>query len=298
VTDSRLLRGDSILKFCANAEKKETIMKETLRIGLCSIALGAWAASSLAQTMPTSQPDVVGIQIEEIKVGHGEDHRITESLWPAALARAKSAFPDIALSSMSGKPEVWFVAPFESHAKVAESMEEGGQALADELSRIAKVDSEHLSGFRSLHLAARKDLSHGPFPETAKQRFYEITTFQLRPGGEAAFEAAAKAYGAAAGRAAPGVSYRVYQVMAGMSSPTYLVFSSTTSFAEFDKMLADGMATMKAMTPQEQEAIQKSDAQSITIETNRYRLDPDMSYVPQSVRDQDPKFWKKSTTSP
>jgi hypothetical protein len=270
------------------------MMKASFRFLLASITLGAWAASAFGQAMPTTQPDVVGIQIEEIKVGHGGDHRITESLWPAALAKAKSAFPYIALSSMSGKPEVWFVAPFESHAKVAESMEEGGQLLADELSRIAKVDAEHLSGFRSLHLVARKDLSHGAFPETAKQRFYEITTFQMRPGGEGAFEAAAKAYGAAAGRAAPGTSYRVYQVMAGMPSPTYVVFSSVVSFADFDKMMADGMATMKAMTPQEQEAIQKSDAQAVKIETNRYRLDPVMSYVPQAVRDQDPAFWKTS----
>lgn len=271
-----------------------------IRLALLSMLAVTCAANSFGQTLPTSQPDVLGIQIEEIKVGHGADHTTTESLWPAALERAKSAFPYIALSSMSGKPEVWFVTPFESHAKVAESMQEGGQALADELARLARVDAEHLSGFRSLHLAARKDLSHGAFPDTAKQRFYEITAFELRPGGESAFEAAAKAYGAAAGRAAPGVSYRVYQVMAGMPSPTFLVFTSTVSFADFDKMMADGAATMKAMTPQELEAIQKSDAQTVRIETQRFRLDPEMSYVPQSVREQDPAFWKprRSTTSP
>jgi hypothetical protein len=273
-------------------------MKARIRFALASIALGAWAASAFGQAMPTSQPEVLGITIEEIKVGHGADHTATESLWPAALGRAKSQFPYLALASLSGKPEVWFVAPYESHAKVAESMEEGGQALADELSGLAKIDSEHLTGSRNISLAARKDLSYGTFPDTAKQRFFEITTFQLRPGGDAAFEAAAKAFGAAALRAAPGTSYRVYQVMAGMPSPTYLVFSSVVSFAEFDKMMADGMATMKAMTPQEQEAIQKSDAQATRIETQRFRVDPDMSYVPQSVRDQDPKFWKKSTTSP
>jgi hypothetical protein len=267
-------------------------MNRTQRIVLFSMLLGAIAASSFGQSMPTSQPDVLGIQIEEIKVGHSGEHTDTESLWPAAMERAKSAFPYLALASLSGKAEVWFVAPYESHAKVAEAMQEGGEALAAELSRLSRVDAEHVESFRSLHLAARKDLSHGAFPDTAKQRFFEITTFRVRPGGEGAFEAAAKAYGAAAGRAAPGVSFRVYQVMAGMPSPTFLVFSSTVSFAEFDKMMADGTATMKAMTAQEQEAIQKFDAQTIYSETNRYRVDPRMSFVPQSVRDQDPAFWK------
>lgn len=271
-------------------------MHATTRFVLSSIILGAGAAA-LGQNLPTSQPDVLGIQIEEVKLGHSSEHAVTEAGWPAALQKAKSAFPYIALASLSGKPEVWFVTPFESHAKVAESMAEGGEALASELSRLSRADADHLTGLRSLHLVARKDLSHGAFPDTARQRFYEITTFRVRPGGEDAFAAAAKAFAAAAGRAAPGVAYRVYEVTAGMPSPTYLVFSSTVSFADFDKMMADGAATMKAMTPQEQDAMQKFGPQANSIETNRFRLDPDMSYVPQSVRDQDPKFWKKTTTS-
>jgi len=270
-------------------------MNAVMRFVLSSILLVAWAASSLGQSLPTSQPDVLGIQIEEVKVGHASEHIATETGWPAALERAKSAFPYLALASLSGRPEVWFITPFESHAKVAESMEEGGEALAAELSRLSRVDAEHLTGVRSVHTVARKDLSHGAFPDTARQRFFEITTFRVRPGGEGAFEAAAKAYGAAAGRAAPGVAYRVYEVVAGMPSPSYLVISSTVTFADFDKMMADGATTTKAMTPQEQEAMQKFGPHAFSIETNRFRLDPNMSFVPQSVRDQDPAFWKSRT---
>ena len=138
---------------------------------------------------------------------------------------------------------------------------------------------------------ARKDLTHGAFPDVAKQRFFEITTFRVRPGGEAAFEAAAKAYGAAAGRAAPNVSYRVYEVAAGMPSPTYLVFTSAVSFSDFDKGMEYGMATMKAMTAQEQEVMGKFAEHTVSTQTNRFRLNPEMSYVPRSVREQDPAFW-------
>ena len=50
----------------------------------------------------------------------------------------------------------------------------------------------------------------------------------------AEFEAAASVYGAATDRVATGFSYRVYQVTAGMPEPTFLVFASVASYAQFD----------------------------------------------------------------
>jgi hypothetical protein len=64
---------------------------------------------------------------------------------------------------------------------------------------------------------------------------------------------------------------------------------------------------MKAATPQEQTTLQKFGAEAlISAETQRFRLDPEMSYVSKEVRAQDPTFWmpkktavpKKPTTQP
>jgi hypothetical protein len=60
---------------------------------------------------------------------------------------------------------------------------------------------------------------------------------------------------------------------------------------EFDKAMTDLMAAMKAMTPQEQAAFSKWTEHAINVQTNRSRLNPEMSYVPRSVREQDPAFW-------
>jgi hypothetical protein len=76
-----------------------------------------------------------------------------------------------------------------------------------------------------------------------------------------------------------------------MPAPTYLVFTTTVSFGDFDKVMADGMAATKAMTPAERETMDKFSASAIGIQTNRFRLNPRMSYVPRSVREQDPAFW-------
>jgi len=261
---------------------------------LLAVVLTAVASAAFAQSLPTSQPNFLQIYREEVKVGHTADHARVEAGWPAAYEKAKDPYTYIALVSLTGPGEAWFVSPFESQQAMADSQKrEDEPTLAGSLERLSKADAEQISSVRSILARARKDLSHGAYPDTAKQRFYDITIFRVRPGHQGEFEAAAKAYGAAAERASTQASFRVYQVMSGMPSPTFLVFSSVTSYGAFDKTLADGDAAMQAATAEERNTLQKfSENGLINSETTRFRLDPVMSYVPQEVRAQDPAFWK------
>ncbi len=151
---------------------------------------------------------------------------------------------------------------------------------------------------------ARKDLSYGDFPDTAKQRFWEITTFRVRPGHDTDFAAAAKAYAEAVKRSGATVGYRVYQVIAGMPGATYLIFSSQTSFDGFDKMMSDDETVSKAMNEADQKVFRKFfDEGLISADTQRFALNAAMSYVSAEVRASDPAFWlpkkpaiKKTTT--
>jgi hypothetical protein len=267
---------------------------------LLSLLLMASVSTVVAQSLPTSQPNLLQIYREEVKVGHSADHAKVEAGWPAAFEKAKDPYTYIALVAMTGPGEAWFVSPFESHAAMADSQKrEDEPTLAASLERLSKADAEQISSTRSILAMARKDLSYGAYPETAKQRFYEITIFRVRPGHERGFEAAAKAYGAAAGRGAPATSFRVYEVMAGMPNPTYLVFSSVTSYGAFDRVMAEGVATMKAATDEERNTLEKFSIDGlINSETIRLKLDPAMSYVPKEVRAQDPAFWMPRTTAP
>jgi len=248
---------------------------------LAAFLLFASAGSALAQSMPTTQPNFLQIYREEVKVGHGADHAKTEAGWPAAYEKAKSPYTYIALVAMTGPSEAWFVTPFESQQAIADSMKsEEEPTLSASLERLSKADAEHLNGGRGILAMARKDLSFGAYPEMAKQRYYEITIYRVRPGHEGGFEAAAKAYGAAASRATPGTSFRVYEVMAGMPSPTYLVFSSVTSYGAFDKTLAADQAAMKGATAAEQETLQKFALEAVaSAETIRFRLDPGAAVI-------------------
>jgi len=267
------------------------------------------AGTASGQGLPTSQPNFVQILREEVKVGHEADHTKTEAGWPIAFEKAKYPTSSIGLVSLTGPSEAWFLVPYASQASWGDDLKRQSDdpVLAAELARLSRADAAHITSVRSILGAARKDLSHGAFPDISKARFYEITIFRVRPGHENQFTEAGKAYGAAADRAAPGASYRVYEVIAGLPGPTYIIFSSVGAFGEFDKMMAEGEAAMKAATPQEQTALQKFGAEAlINAETQRFRLDPEMSYVPKEVRAQDPGFWmpkrpaapKKPTTQP
>ncbi len=254
----------------------------------------AGVGTALAQGLPTSQPALIQIFREQVKLGRAPDHARIEAGWPAAFAKAKSPNYYLAMTSLTGASEAWFIVPYASNAVAAAEMklEESDTTLAAELQRLSRADAEVLNDSRSLQAVARPDLSHGTFPNLAKQRFWEISTFRVRPGHETDFEAAAKAYGAATDRTAPGFSYRVYAVTAGMPEPTFLVFASVESYAQFDDMMANGMKTMQSMTPEERTTLQKFSADGLlNSETNRFQLNPVMSYVPPETRATDPTFW-------
>jgi hypothetical protein len=268
--------------------------KSSLSLTLLALAAGG-AASALAQGVPTTQPKFLHIFREQVKPGRIAEHAKWEAGWPAAFEKAKSPYNYIALQSITGPPEVLYVSPLANHAAYGDMVAaENDPALAPELDRLGKGDADFLSGASALQAVAMPDLSHGAFPDIGKMRYYEITTFRVKPGHQDAWMAATKAYKAAAARSAPGATWRTYDVVAGAPGGTYLVFSSVGSFADFDKMMTEGEATMKGATPEEMGVLGKFMKDSvISVSTNRYRLDPGQSYVNAETKAKDPAFWAR-----
>jgi hypothetical protein len=274
-------------------------------LGVLSAVVRVSPAS--AQSLPTSQPMYLQVTMEDVKFGHDDDHSKLEAGWPAAFEKAKSPYYGIGMVAISGAPQAWFLTPFDSNRAIGESfkLNSDDAVLAAELARLSRADAAHINTLRNVYLRARKEMSHGAFPDVAKQRFYEVTIFRVRPGHEDQFAEAAKAYGSAAGRTAPGAAYRVYEVVAGMPGPTYFVISSVVSHGDFDKAASEGDATTKGMTKEQLAVMDKFGAEGlINAETQRFRIDPNMCYVPKDVRASDPAFWNpkkpaaKATTPP
>jgi hypothetical protein len=255
---------------------------------------------AVAQGLPTSQPVLLRIIREDVKQGRGAEHVKNEMGWVAAYERAKSPDYYLAMESLSNN-EAWFTVPAASYAAIGEQMgRDQDPAIRPELDRLYRADGDLLNGSCVIELRARPDLSAGDYPDMAKQRYWEVTIFRMRPGSGETMSAAAKAYAAATERAGRKIGWRLYEVVAGMPGPAYFVFSSVPSFGDFDTLMAQGDSTGKAISEAEAATFKKFDEALINAETLRFRLSPEMSYVPKAVRDSDPAFWmpKKPAAKP
>lgn len=175
--------------------------------------LGVGAGTLLGQAaVPDSQPGVLTIYIEQVKIGMDAAHAANEAGWPGAYAKSGSPDTYLALASMTGTSQVWYTSGYDSYAQEGEAIarDAADPVLSAELALLATNDGQFLESFRVVQARARPDLGHGDFPNLALARFWDISTFRIRPGHDAQFEEAAKVYGAAAARLAPGTSFRVY----------------------------------------------------------------------------------------
>jgi hypothetical protein len=256
------------------------------------------AGTALAQGLPTSQPPYITIYRESVKTGRTADHAKIEAGWPAAFAKANSPTTYLALTSMTGDNEAWFLVPSASYAAMEADMKrnEANPALTAELDRLSRADAEVVDEVQTMLLRARPDLSLGAFPNLAKVRYYEVTTFRVRLGQQAAFEAASKTWMASAKRNAPNTAYRTYGLAAGGSAATYLVFTSLESYGEMDQLAANGDKIWAGMTPDEVATMEKAVGGIASIQTQHFRVDPTMSYVDEATRNQDPAFWRPKQT--
>jgi hypothetical protein len=282
-------------------------MKTALRVTAMVATVMAMPAGLIAQTqtgLPTTQPTAITIFREFVKPGHNAEHEKLEVGWPAAFAKSKSPAYYLALTSMTGANEAWYVSTYASWKALGDQnkADAGNAVLTAELDRLSKADGEHLTNTISIHAIGRPDLSHGAFPEIAKQRVFEITWYRVRMGHEDGFDAAAKVVQKAFAKALPQSSYRVYQVVGGVAGgPTFLVFSSGTAYEFFDGAMATGSALNAAYSAEDRAMLQKFTLEGIVnVEAQRFTVNGPMSYVPAETIAQDPAFWlpKKPAAKP
>ena len=243
--------------------------------------------------LPTSQPNRLVMIREDVKVGHNADHAKNEAGWPAAFEKAKSPNYYLAATSMTGPNVAWYLVPFASYAAEGETMkrEDKDPVLSAELARLALRDAEFINNVNVVHTVARTDLSLGKFPDVAKIRFSEISFCSVKQGQEQKVEDALKTYAAVRKRVAPDSSYRVYEVVAGMPGPTFVIIQSVEDYAQFDQTSANHNKVFVMATADEKKEFDKWGEAVARWETNRFRIDPVQSYVSKEVRTSDPEFW-------
>jgi hypothetical protein len=232
--------------------------------GLCAgLCLTAGCGAMVAQDMPPGPPKVLVIQREWIKPGKsGSIHQKTESAFVNAMVAAKWPTHYFAASSMSGKPRVLFFVgypSFEAWEKDNHAMDKNA-TLSAAFDKASIADAEAVSEFQQDVLLYDPELSLHT-REIAKDRYFEISRWVVKPGHRAEFLELVKMYVDGYGKASQHANCD-------------------------DKKFAD------AMGPAKMKKIQELTAASVeSTMTNLYEFKPSMSYPDDSWIKED-SFWK------
>lgn len=264
-----------------------------LTLSLVLLVVAGTLGRAAADDLPKTQPKVLTIYREQLKVGKAAEHSKLEAGYPAALEKANHPNHYLALVSMTGPSEVWYLEPSDSFKAIDDTIKRDAKdpVLSAEMDRLALADAEYITSSRVMRARAVSDLSVGTFPDLSKARYFEISIFRIRPGFEPKFEEMSKTYAAMIKRGAPKAQYRVYEVLAGERLPIYLIISSMENYGELDQRLTEGETAWKGATADEMKVLSQFNEVAESVETNHYRVDPAQSYVSKATRASDPEFW-------
>jgi hypothetical protein len=233
--------------------------------------------------------------VESVKPGKGAAHEKVEIGWPQAFRKAKWPTHYLAMTSMSGPAEAWYMTGYDSYAawETDQQNVEKTPTLVRELERLAQVDGELLSGTRGVLAVYRPDLSYRPDIDVAQMRYFALTIITLKPGYDSAFADVRKLVHAGHEKANMDEHWAMYQVTSGMPGSTYLLLIPMKSLQEADVAQEShgkpyGDALGESGRQQLREFARTATASS---ETKLFAFSPKMSYPSDEWVKRDPKFW-------
>jgi hypothetical protein len=244
---------------------------------------------------PQGPPPILQIYREDVKWGKGPAHEALESQWPAAFRKAATKNHYLAAVASTGAQEAWFLTGVPDYATLEAYDQEIAKApgLTAELQRLGAADGDLLTGGRAFIAEYRPDSAAPAAPvELGKMRGFVVTTYRLRPGHGADWtemRAILRDVIAKAG-VTPGTA--VYEIVQGVTTPTYLVFRPFRSMAEMDARAADA-AKIRAAWSAEQRARYDKLTSDVVVsrEVETLVFHPKMSYPSDQMVASDPEYW-------
>jgi hypothetical protein len=260
------------------------------------------------QGTPPPPPAVIRIFEENVKVGKNAVHEKLETNWVKAFAAAKWPGQTLAMKTIAGPPQAWFIEPHESMASVEKLAKDTEKmtALTAQTDLLSAQDGDLLTGVRTIIATYRADLSYLPSNAmpVPKLRYFDVEIFQVRPGHDAEFIESRKLTKAAHEQASMPDSMVYYTVAAGAPNGTFIRFRGVQSLADQDRyeQAHAGKAYQDAVSASTKRINELTSSSVVNIQHVIYEFDPKMSYMPKEFTSIDPDFWtpkpKPALTSP
>ncbi len=262
--------------------------------------IGMAAAQEMSGTTPP--PKVLFIYREFLKPGKsGMTHEKSESAFVQALTKAKSNSHYFAADSLSGRPRSLFLFgydSFESWEKDFMSMQKD-PALAAALDRAAVADGELLSDMDAAVLTYDEEQSLRPDVDIAHMRYFEISTYEVKPGHRQDWADLVKLVKAAYDKI-PTAHWVMFEEAYGpLPSATYLVISPIKSLSEVDQEFAQDKDFVAAMGEDGMKKLHDLEAAAVESSGSAlFMFNPKMSYPQEEWIKADPDFWKPKMMKP
>lgn len=274
-------------------------MKRNLVTALAVFLMLSVAWPAMAQE--GAPPKVIQIYREEVKPGKGSAHEKVEMGWPRAFAKANSPTHYLAMTSVTGPNEAWFIAGYDSLAAWEKDTQnnDNNPALSAELQRLSAQDGDLLSGARSVVATYQPDMSYRANSiNIGEMRYFYITTVRLRPGSS--YSDMNKITLAAHEKANVPERWAIFQVTYGMPSGTFLFIQPLKSLAEVDAFSqTHGQAYRDAIGEDGGKKLGDLARNGIiSTETNIFSFNPKMSYPSKETVAVDPAFWAPKPKAP
>ena len=273
-------------------------------LGWAALASGALGAVSQLHAQATLMPPaMLYAQCEWVKPGMGPAHDQHEEAWARTSEAVKGFAPTLAVQTTTGPAETCWLTSVSSYDQLGRNNDlyTKDPAYAAAMPSLVGNDGKFLSDGRNYIAVLRADLSAGDMPNVLTRRVTDWSEWRTRPGNGAAFDAAVKAYTAAAKRAGVKLEFRVFQVLHGAPGDTYWIFTSQTSMAGFDAMMANDPKILAAFTPEDGKLFDDFFAKSVvSVNSNIWTYNSAQSALTPEQRASDP-FWKlkpKPTPAP
>ncbi len=253
------------------------------------------AAPLVAQTatMP-GPPPVLWIQRELVKPGKGSAHNDWEAGWPAAFGKANWPTNYLGMNALSGTNEAWFLIGYPSFAAMEKDMasSDANASLTAELKRLSAGESDYVETTSQILAQYIPSLSYKPEIDLAKQRYFEVVRYTMKPGHDGDFWKASTIYRDAYVKGSLDNHWAIYRVVSGLPGGTYLVVLPMRSLSQWDRIDAEDALMAKAAGEAQMNALGKLVADGVaTVQSQIFALNPKMSYVSKEMKAADP-FWR------
>ena len=281
------------------------MVKSVVRICVCAGVFASLPVSpTRAQEPPAlgTPPPLLVIYREEVKPGRGAAHAVNESAWAQGFAKAGVPQHWLAMTSMAGPTEAWFLSGYASYAdfQKAEDAVEGSPSMRAIADKFSAQESDILDRTTSIIAGYRPALSYQANVSLPTMRFMQIDVVRVKAGHDREFRAFWRAMVEAHTKAKMDEHWAVYESEAGAEDLTFYFMYASATLASGDAAgpmhAAEAFRTAVGESGREQMREVRREA----VESSRsyiFRMQPSMSTLPKEWAAADP-FWAVKAPEP